>query len=74
MTRYPDLDRALRQLNRHRSGTPNTPPPVPPWWAVKIADFGFSLNTAQLGAVSAAQFGANIQAGWDPLRGKQETT
>lgn len=68
MTRYPSAARALHQLQRHSSGTPNDEPPAPPTWAESLAFFTAALN------FSTAQVGASIRAGMDTQRSKQETT
>ena len=49
MTHRPDPARALSQLDRHRSGNPNNPPPVPLTWEQAVANLpnvlGMSFTT-----------------------------
>jgi hypothetical protein len=69
MTRRPDLLRACHQLERHRSGTPNTPPPVRPAWAENLAQFGsattvtFSEAAARLRAWRQPQPAPDAETG-----------
>lgn len=55
------------QLGRHRSGTPNTPPPVRPSWAVNLA--AFNAANSEISAKILAGL-----AGWPwGASSKQET-
>lgn len=47
MTRYPSVPRALAQLDRHGSGTPNDVPPEPQLWT--LSGFVESLQAAFAG-------------------------
>lgn len=68
MSRSPSLNRAVAQLDRHGSGTPNDVPPAPPTWAEGMAAFTAAVS------VSGMQIGANIRAWQDSMRSKSETT
>lgn len=68
MTRHPSVGRALAQLERHGSGTPNDVPPAPPTWAEGLAAF----NAA--GGEISAKLLAGLDAWAASARSKQETT
>lgn len=65
MSRYPSVDRALAQLERHGSGIPNDVPPAPPIWAENLAAF------REAASVSSAKILAGMDAWAAAARGKQ---
>lgn len=67
MTRYPSPTRALHQVDRHRSGTPNDAAVAPVSWAANLAAIRDATPTA-------AQAMENIRLSLAAWRGKQETT
>lgn len=64
MTRYPSRDRAVRQLERHSSGTPNDVPPTPPTLEQSMAAL----------AAAAAAVSAKILAGLDAWAKSRRST
>lgn len=67
MTRFPSPTRALHQLDRHRSGTPNTPVAAPVSWAENLAAIRDATPTA-------AQAMENIRLSLAAWRGKDDVS
>lgn len=64
MTRRPSVDRALAQLDRHRTGNPNNPPPPPPTWEETMTALAVTVEQALVGAEVGMQRFAEVAKGW----------
>jgi hypothetical protein len=68
MTRYPSVARAVHQLERHRSGTPNDLPPALPSSIANLVAFNLA------GSEISTKLIAGLASWGESLRRKPETT